>query len=269
MIEGQAGEIHNISIGWTPHLVFPGFGFGIGLELGGLMAFHRYPSVFLDVGPRIVAPFTFAMNFFENRLSLGYSLKVRVRGGVNHEFGIQDIEAFSSSSDDANATGTKKLDDFIEGGWGLGSDFGLLFTPIKVMEPTIGLSFTDIGGTPYTKLDVGDTAVGAPEQVLPAVNVGFSLKPIQSDTSYVMASADMHAINQPISYSKKVNLGVEWGYGSIIKVQGGLHQGYMSAGFQFDVGLLVLRLATWGQELGSVAGTTQDRRYALQLKLLI
>ena len=87
-----------------------------------------------------------------------------------------------------------------------------------------------------------------------------------------MTSIDAHAINQPVHYSKKWNLGLEWGHGSIIKVQTGLHQGEVSAGFEFRVRFFSCRFATYAEQLGTVAGQDDDlsdRRYVLQLKILI
>ncbi len=88
---------------------------------------------------------------------------------------------------------------------------------------------------------------------------------------YLRTSVDAHAINHPVHYSKKFNLGAEWGLGDIIKVQTGLHQGELSGGFQFDVMLFTLRFATYTEQLGTIAGqddNLRDRRYAMQLKLL-
>ena len=267
LIEKNTGKNHHGALSWTPHLIFPHFGFGIGAELDLGLTFHRYPSAFLNAGPKVVIPFSFAMNFLEDRLSFGLSLKARVQGGIYHEFSIQDLEALKSSEGDNNSG--PKLEDYVRGGYGMGADFGMLFTPMKPMEPTLGISISDLGGTSFEKMDIGGTALGAPDQVLPSVNIGMSFKPIQTSSSYLLAAIDMHSINQPFDYSKKLNLGVEWGYGTIIKIQSGLHQGYFSGGLQLDAGLLALRLASYAEEMGNVAGKSMDRRYIFQLKLLI
>ncbi len=267
LLEEQSGKIQHFAIGLTPHLIFKGFGIGLGLEMAGTMVFQRYPSVYLDVGPRLIAPISYARNFLEDRLSIGMSVKFLLRGGVNHDFSIQDIEAFNNKSGSEGP----KLEDYVEGGSALGADFGLLFTPIKTMEPTLGISIADVGGTAYEKFDIDGSAVRAPESRLPSVNVGFSLKPLQTGRSYLLASMDVHSVNQPFSFSKKFNVGVEYGFGSILKLQTGLHQGYLTGGIQIDVGLLNLRMITYAEELGVAAGEASmaDRRYALQFKLLI
>jgi len=275
LIEGQTGKVQHLGLGLTPHFVYPGWGFGVGLELAATMIFHRYPTIEMDVGPSVIVPISFAFNTLEDRLSLGFTVKSRIDGGIDHTFSLQDIEAFTTKKDvkvieeGEVAEEEKQLTDFVQGGVGYGADVGLLFTPIKPMEPTIGLSITDVGGTSYKKSNIQGDAKTTPDPVLPSVNMGFSIKPYQTPASYVLLAADVHSINQPYSFSKKLNLGSEYGFSRIIKLQLGLHQGYLTAGMQFDVRFLKIRLATYAEEMGSTAGTLEDRRYVLQLKLLI
>lgn len=267
LIEENTGENFHFGLNFTPHLIFPHFGFALGLDLANTLVFHRDISVDVDTGLRFTLPIAFASNFLDDRLSIGAGVKFRARGGVDREFSIDDIEAFRKKEKDDNG---KELKDYVLGGSGLGADIGILFTPIKTMEPTLGLSITDLGGTPYQEAKVGaDDATGAPPITLPSVNIGMSLKPIQKDRLYVLTAVDMQAINQPNSFSKKLNLGAEFGYGSIIKVQTGLYQGYVTAGFQLDLSVINLRVITYAEELGSVAGYREDRRFAAQIKLII
>ncbi len=276
-LEKNTGKTHHFGFGLTPHLVFPGFGFGLGLELAATIGVHREISTDLDFGPRVIAPVSFATNFFEDRLSVGASLKLVARGGVDRSFSINDIQAFSSSSKSSTETAdpntnATKLEDYVEGGFGAGVDVGLLFTPIKTMSPTLGLSIIDLGGTPYQKADVGGSSLGAPNPRLPTVNTGVSVIPWQEGDMYLRASVDAHGVNLPMHYSKKFNLGLEWGIGSILKLQTGLHQGELAGGFEFDVFLFSCRFATYTEQLGTIAGQDEnlrDRRYALELKLLI
>ena len=58
----------------------------------------------------------------------------------------------------------------------------------------------------------------------------------------------------------------------ILKIGAGVHQGEFTFGMEVDVGLLSLRAVTYAAQVGEVAGTADaltDRRFALQLKLLI
>ncbi len=267
LVEKNTGENYNVGLALTPHLIFPNFGFGLGLDASAGAVFHRDVTVDLDTGLRAVLPIAFAKNFLNDRLAIGVALKLRARVGIDQNFSMDDIAAFQSTSK-TDKTG-RELEDYVKAGTGYGADLGLLFTPMKQFEPTFGLSITDLGGTPYAVYKVKGSILGAPPLQEPSVNVGISAKPIQTGWSYVMVAADMHSINQPYSFSKKFNLGVEGGLGNILKLQTGLYQGYLTAGLQFDVGLLSIRLVSYAEELGTTAGYKADRRIAAQLKFLL
>jgi hypothetical protein len=275
LLAQYTGKTQHAALSLTPHLVFPGFGFGVGTDLEASIVAHREIAAQVDFGPTVIMPFAFAKNFLEDRLSLGASVKLVAKGGIDHEFSINDIKAFTSSAtQNTEAAGQKtaKIGDYVQGGYGVGADLGMLFTPVKTMSPTIGVSITDLGGTTFKQANISGAALGAPKNRLPSVNTGVSLKPFEAGGMYLRTSIDADATNQPEHFSKKFNVGTEWGYGSIIKVDAGLHQGELAGGFSFDVFLLSIRFATYTEQLGTVAGeddNLRDRRYAFQLKLLI
>ncbi len=228
---------------------------------------HRQIEAEVDAGVDALIPVTFAKNFLEDRLSLGASIKGVFSTGVDREFSLADIAAFSK--DEESSASEPSLKDYVESGRGVGVDVGLLFTPIKTMEPTLGISVTDLGGTPL-KASSDLYAQPAPRQ--PSMNTGFSFKPYSSGNMYVLTAFDVHAANQPEHFSKKVNFGSELGLGKVVKLQAGLHQGELSGGFQLDAWLLILRFATYAEQLGATAGEdkmTADRRYVMQMKLLL
>lgn len=270
LLEKHTGENFGVGFGLTPHFIFKNFGVGLGIEASVQAEFHRDVTVDLDTGIRAVLPVAFAKSFMNDRLSIGAALKLRARAGVDQNFSMDDIAAFQDSKNNSgNSENDRDLEDYVKAGTGYGVDVGLLFTPTKVMEPTIGVSITDIGGTPYDAYDVAGSSLGAPDIQLASLNVGMSAKPWKGEWSYLMTAIDMHSINQPFSFSKKLSLGVEGGLGNILKVQTGLYNGYMTAGLQFDVGLLNLRVITYAEEIGTSAGYRPDRRVAAQLKLLL
>ena len=265
--ESLEGKNQYLNLGFTPHLVFPGFGLGIGVDLGGSIVVHHQVSADVDAGITAIVPITYAKNLLEDRLSLGASIKGVFTSGVDREFSIADLTAFTKSSTSAGSTDSdKKLKDYVVSGKGVGLDVGMLFTPVKTMEPTFGLSITDFGGTPYTATDDN---LGKPKARQPSVNTGVSFKPYMSNGSYLLAALDVQATNQPIHYSKKVNVGTEYGLGKVLKLEAGLHQGELSAGVQLDAWLLILRFATYAEQLGPTAGELSDRRYVAQLKMLL
>ena len=267
-IEKNTGEDQVFDFRLSPHLIFPGFGFGISIKAGVSAIFHREISVEVKSGAEAIVPFTYAKSLFDDKLSLGATLKLRVIGGVDSEFSMEDIEALSNNDDDPDSTGPT-LEDYVKAGSGMGADFGLLFTPTKVMEPTIGISITDIGGTSFEVLDAGDEALGEPEVQLASVNVGLSLKPYMKNRKYVLVALDMHGINQPYSFSRKLNIGSEFGWGQFLKAQVGLYKGYPSFGLQLDAGIVNLKFLNYTEELGEVAGSNPSPRYAFQFKFLL
>lgn len=264
--ETLTGKPQWVHLGLTPHLVVPGFGLGIGIDAGGSTVVHRTIAADVDAGVSAIVPIAFAMNFLEDRLSVGLSAKGVFRQGVEREFSLADITAFSNSSKDSSG---KDLKDYVIGGQGFGVDMGMLFTPIPTGEPTLGISVTDLGGTPLKSSSTNGVELGTPKPREPSVNAGISFKPIKSGGYYVLTSMDAHALNQPIHFSKKLNLGAEWGFGSLIKLQAGLHQGSLSGGIEMDVWVLALRFATYAEQLGAVAGNYEDRRFIAQLKLIL
>jgi long-subunit fatty acid transport protein len=274
LLEKHTGENFSLGLGLTPHFILQGFGVGLGIDGSMQAIFHRDVTVDLDAGVRAVLPIAFAKSFLNDRLSIGLAVKFRGRAGIDQNFSVDDIESFqdkSSKSSSANESATEKreLKEYVKAGTGYGADIGLLFTPTKVMEPTIGVSLTDIGGTSYDAYDVAGSSLGAPDIQLASLNVGLSAKPWKNDWSYITTAIDFHSINQPFSFSKKLAMGLEGGLGNILKLQTGLYQGYATAGVQFDVGLINLRLITYAEEIGSSAGYRPDRRVAAQLKLLL
>lgn len=272
LFQKNAGKVHFFGISLTPHLIFPNFGIGLSLELYNSLAIHSDIDAEVNTGLQAILPISYARNFLNKKLSVGATFKLLAKAAIDDHFNVQTISAFTNSDSSEEEKNKTKIEDLIKGGYGYGADFGVLFTPIDTMEPTIGISISDIGGSVYTKANVKGESIGAPDARLPSVNTGISIKPIQSGRSYLMTAIDMHAINQPSHFSNKLNLGMEWGYGSIIKVQAGAKAGYLTAGFQFDVGLLNIRAATYAVEHAPVVALHDnlvDRRYVLQFKLLI
>ncbi|MEZ4740994.1 MAG: hypothetical protein R3B45_00860 [Bdellovibrionota bacterium] len=266
LLQSHTGETHHLSMYLTPHLIFKNFGFALGLELETTLVAHSDIDIEFKFGPRIIAPISYAQNFLNDKLSVGGTVKFLARAGIDHSFNIDTISMLTKGD------GEDSISELVEGGYAVGFDGGILFTPIKTMEPTLGISVADIGGSVYEKADVQGTAIGAPKTRLPSVNTGISFKPIQTNSMYVLVASDAHAINQPVHYSQKYNLGLEWGYGKIIKIQTGLKAGYLTGGFQFDVGLLNLRFATYTVDHAPVVGTHDaltERRFLVQIKLLI
>lgn len=268
LMREQAGLSHYFALGFTPHVVAPHWGVGIGSKNFFSLAAHSFVVFETEVLANAIMPIAYADSFLEDRLSLGLAVKPVASIGIQDDINVDSLELFRSDSKDGSA-GQKQLDELMVSGAGLGLDVGLLFTPVEPMEPTLGLSITDFGGT---KLKQTVSTRRAPPLRLPSFNTGVSFKPLKTERNYILVAIDSHSINQPLHYSQKFNLGVEWGFSRILKIQAGLKSGLPSGGIQIDVALLKLRLATYTVDHGPVVGLhkkLEDRRFVFEIKLLI
>lgn len=266
LIKEQTGIQHYFGISLNPYVVAPHWGFAIGSRNYLSFMTHRKISVDTDASVGLLIPVGVAGNFLDNKLSLGASLKYQGGIGINQEVNIDTIALLTSSKESSS---DDKVDKILTQGSGIGLDLGLLFTPQKAGEPTLGISIMDFGGTKIGKFaSKGSLAHAIP----PTVNTGISFKPFKTEKTYVLIAADTQMINRNTHFSKKLNLGVEWGYDKIIKIEGGLMAGYLTGGFQFDVGLFKLRLATYVVDGGPIIGLQPElasRRVAIQVNLII
>lgn len=267
LIQKQGGKPIGFNLGLEPYFVMPGFGFALAVDLPTQLTFHNDITFDVNAGPRLYMPIGMASTFFRERLAAGLNLKAIGQLGVDRSFDIDSIDNLSNGS-----SGEGSLEDYVLGGYGLGLDLGLLFRPDAERDTTLGISVLDVGGTSFTAVEAGSSATGAPPKRLASVNTAISFKPIKSESQYVSVNADFVAINQPHHFSKKVNLGTEYGLGDFFKFQAGLHQGEWTAGLQLDLMMMRLRLATYAEQLGTAAGQDEllsDRRYAMHLNLLL
>ena len=262
-LQDHAGEIHHAGLYLTPHLIMPGFGLGLGLATDFSLVSHNTVNIDVKAGVQAIAPFTYAKSFLEEKLSIGVTLKLLMKVGLDHNFTMQDLTLLAKKED-----GLKEL---LVSGSGIGVDAGFLLTPISPMEPTLGVSVTDIGGSRFNTLDTVGTEASTPTVRMPSVNMGISLKPIQYGSMYLLAAVDAHMLNQAVHFSHKLNLGLEFG-NDILKLQLGLKEGHNTAGLQLDMGLLSLKVVTYAVDHAPLAGSHNnlvERRFAFQLKLLI
>ncbi|MDD9949946.1 MAG: hypothetical protein OXT67_00100 [Zetaproteobacteria bacterium] len=260
LLSSHTGKTNHFAFGLAPHLYGSGWGFATSFYMPATFVAHRYVEVEFKAGVDVMVPLSFATNLMQDRLSVGTTLKVIAQGGIDADLPLDSLTKLQNS---------EELQDLVKAGVGVGADFGLLFTPTEVMRPTLGLMISDLGGTPYSP--AGDAgSVPAPKQM--GIHAGVSVVPYDVDWMWLRTSVEGHELNQPKHYSKKFNVGAELGLGTLFKLQMGLRHGLLSSGIELDVGLLNLRLVTYALDHGVVVGQharLEDRRYAMQMKLII
>lgn len=270
-IEKNTGKNQYLNLKLTPHLIIPNFGFALGSSLTSGFAWHRSLAVDVNATFSVVTPISFAFSILDDKLSFGFTTKMRAITSLVDRFDANDISAFSrvKKPEEGSEQTERTLGDYIKAGVGVGADVGLLFTPTKVLKPSLGISVTDVGGTAFKKVSALDAYSSVAPLIRPSVNVGISMRPLEIDSLYLTTALDIHSINRDYAFNKKLHAGIEIGYGSWAKIQTGLHQGYLTGGMVLDIGILNINLATYSVELSNYAGYREQRRYVAQFKLLL
>jgi hypothetical protein len=268
-----SGENHYARFGINPSFVMQNFGLGLysGVEAELVPHINGLPKV-LDVAFLIDNQFRVggAYQFFGKKLAVGATVNFLARATATLEdFGVFEVV---DASQDKNAL-KSKIEQSFASGYGVGMDTGLLFTPVELWKPTIGIAVKNIGDTGFyfRKLVQSSELENTPPPLRQSVNAGFSITP-QWGRTYLRSSVDFRDLNVPIPASKKLGYGVEAGIkGNFLKgsLLGGMSEGYLTGGFEVDLFLFALRYATYVTDLGTFPTEKPERRHVIQMKVLM
>lgn len=251
-----ADKVLQFRLGITPYLMLPVINFGLGFyaDLDFSLAVHRDPSFEILAVANAGAVAGYAHSFFDNKLSIGFTVRPGYRGSAEADLGLDIIG--------------KDFKQILGAGFGIGTDMGLMFTPFKKWAPTLGISIQDVGDTSFKPQEIAGVEPGETIPNLQSTNVGFSIRPNYKKL-YSLLAFDFHGINRPDHLSKKIHLGAEVGFGRWINMGVGLSQMQWTAGFTLNLMIVRLRMASYSEELGPIAGSNPDRRYIVQVKALL
>lgn len=185
---------------------------------------------------------------------LGFGVTVRriTRQGGEVSMGPSDLVELNTDN---------LFEGFDRTGVGTAVDLGLNLSLPLFLKPSFSLVWRDIGDTNFE----ATSSLGAPpstDQEL-ILGAGLSMNTLLLGFSFAI---DYRYFGQAMAPGKKINLGAEVSL-PIVDIRAGLHQGYFSGGFGFDLWLLRMDFATYVEELGVFSGQLPDRRYFLQLGL--
>jgi hypothetical protein len=128
----------------------------------------------------------------------------------------------------------------------------------------LGLAVEDLGQTRFKNNDLDALA---PEPQNMKINVGTAYGMKAGGSAEVALLFDIRRVNERNeSYSKKLYMGTEAGIGWIM-ARAGLYQGYWTLGLTTDIGIGMLDVATYGEELGAAAGQRGSRVYVAGLRM--
>lgn len=197
---------------------------------------------------------SFAFPIIPGIMAMGISTKYLRRNGNDFSILATDLAtqtpAYLRSLWDYNGTG-------------YGFDAGFLFKLPGPVSPTLSLAYKNIGGSAF-KATPGSP--GTPPSEPDELTAGFAVNMSLPLISFSPSIEIKHASQPEIPFSKKLHLGFEL---SLLNfdLRAGVNQGYWTAGLGIGFGFADIDLATYGVEVGAAAGTTEDRRYMLQLSM--
>ncbi len=186
-------------------------------------------------------------------LKVGASVKSIQRTSLNETYSATII-----AEDDLG----DMIDDDVEEGGGISADIGAVYTFNILKLTDINIA---VAGLNIPKMEFGDAM-----DVETQVNAGVAFRQKLLGCTFTEA-LDIYDITDNIgdddSDEKKIHMGVEMKLPYLISARAGLNQGYYTAGLTLDFKMLKFDVATYGEELGVVAGQKEDRRYAAQISI--
>ena len=220
------------------------------------------PVAVTDLGPAV----TYARRMNEH-LTLGITGHYIYRMSTNQTFSTIDyIKGKNLSAKDAAGQGTK-------------IDFDLGLTQKIPWNPrswkllaafatnnVIGQDFGSGG------LKLSKSVTATPMKQPRTYNFGVSgTKEGLLKSNYLTTAFELTDIgNNPNgSLFRVVHMGAEMNYWDWLNLRAGLNQGYLAAGFGFNLPLFKLDFATYGEEMSLNVGGQEDRRYTVRIGLSI
>jgi hypothetical protein len=206
------------------------------------------PEVVTDAKADLAGLVGVAHGFLNQTIQVGVTGKYVRREGVKTVFQAADIVV----DFDPFADRTKETD--------FAFDIGTKFNLPVLFRPSLAVVVQNVGDLDF------ETLGGIPQQI----HLGVGLHPDFLGLSNTLA-LEMHDVTKEIESDddtyKRVHLGAEVRFPTILAIQAGVNQGYYTAGVTLDFRILTLAAATYAEEMGSEAGQRADRRYVAQISL--
>lgn len=147
-------------------------------------------------------------------------------------------------------------------GTGYGLDAGMLLTIPAGVYPTLSLVWHDIGQTKFNSISGSIAPLALDNEAV----VGLSAY-IDAKALTIKPALDFkHVFQVDYSLAQRIHMGIEFEFPGFA-ARGGFNQGYWTAGLSLNLSFLKVDLASYGVEMGSYPGQTEDRRYMLNLTM--
>ncbi len=255
ILQQHMGERFHARTSLLPNAVFHNWGFGVLAQATVDGEIHNpvTPEVTIDGKLDLGAVAGLAHGFMEQSLQLGISGKFIQRDQYLHTYTAAEVSSpdFDPSQD---------FEDNREKETAFGVDVGGLyhFTDVR-LQPTIGLVIQNIGD-----MDLGQSEI--PQMV----NVGAAIHPnfwILKNTLALDINDLLKNVEGEDDFYKRIHMGGEFKFPSIVTVRAGLNQGYPTFGLGIDFWIMEINYAFYTEEIGVVSGQKADDIHVVQLAL--
>lgn len=243
-----------------PSIVFPNFGFGVLLkrELSALSS-PEGSSVRLSYVEDWAPTLGYGVELWGGVLKLGASGRYvnrkeyhGVLPGTEPEI---TVEALTSV------------------GTGVGLDAGVLLTAPVQWLPTIGFVARDLTTTTYSmgggffkRSDRGE-----PTPTPESWDVGLSLNPLHGNQVRSVFAVEYRGLNQALvegeNLQRRVHVGWELNLYDQIFVRAGMNQKYWTAGLEISGTWYQFQFASYGEDIGAIPHSREDRRFVLKFAM--
>ena len=196
---------------------------------------------------------------FGGILDMGLVAKYITRTGVAQSYGADTIANIINGSSQPSAI----FNNLTNKGSGISLDWGTNINLPGPGSPTLSFVWNDIGNTSFKPASAGGIAPPTDYSDMEAGgSFHFDLPMVN-----IMPVFQVDEINDStVQLTNKIHAGVELGL-PFIDLQTGLYQGYFCYGAGFDLGLINIEAASWGEEMGGQPGQMESRRYLVQVTL--
>lgn len=235
-------------------IVMPNFGLSGYDDFKTSFALHNpaYPQFSMDFINDYGLMIAGATKIGENS-GFGLGIKRVYRWGGSQEIGLGIIAA---------GNGQQILDQFQDKGVGYGIDAAFMTKLPMASDTRLAFVWQDVGDTRFAKT-AGSTAPPAIENNL---QIGLASVIDLPGIDLMGAMEVRHIMNSAYSFGQKFHIGGELSL-PLIKVRGGLSQGYPSYGLGFSFLFLDFDAAYYFTELGAYPGQTPENRIQLGMSL--
>ena len=199
------------------------------------------------------AVFALAQDFLNQRLFVGGNIKYMHRGEAKLDVNITDADALKNM----------KSDELLGTGMGASVDLGVMWKLQGRLQPSLGATINNVGGTYFTP---SSELAPAPSPLKQLVNLGFAIQPGTKSSRFKILAEYWDATNSLDSnIMKKTHLGAELSVRDVVGFTGGMAQGWTSGGIYIDLYLLRLDGGIYIQEMSDRVGVRPDKRIFMRL----